>query len=1488
MFNKLKIVLLIVMAAFMCINAESVTKELTLNSNEHVGNSIVIEVPEEFNNENSMFNINLETGDVDEENSLIHLEVDGSASSLPVRRGQFYMYPSSLSVGANNGTEGIFVEADFSWNVVSNSNWIYVEKVDENLFGIEWNSNPTTNSRSGTATVSGGGASLTFSLTQQGIAPTLSVSPSTVYCNYHFPTRSISVTSNTSWSVSDNSSWITFSPLFGSGNGGFNISCSQNTYSTTRVGTVTVSGGGITRTISVIQYGAPYYEVDVIAGTGGSVTPTSASVIEGGSCTFTVTPDEGYYISGCSNNGTISGNTLTVTNVNDDETVYVYFARYSYTVTASAGTGGSISPPSQPVYYGESCTFTVSPSVGYYASSCTGGTLSGNTVTVSNVTSNRTVYVYFTKYTYNVLATAGTGGTIKEPAMVTVEYGDDAVFEAIPDPNFEVSGVTSPGTFSGNIITVPNITSITDVEVTFSAIPVGVMITNVEAIQSFAPGTARVTYEISSLYRTVVPAYTVHLYDNGTLCDTHIAPVGTHTYDFTSLGVGDHTLTVELVADITLTSDASFHVDPTPSYTVSIVADPAGTATFSETSQTVTHGNTASFTITGKTTGYHVTGGSEGVVINDNQVTKENITADQTITVYLALNEYTVTATAGEHGSIIDPSTVTVTHGGTASFTADPDDGYYLSSVSTGTVNGNTITVPDVTDDMNITASFLPTVYYTVTATAGAGGSISPASIDVSGGGRAEFTVTCNSGYAIDESSITGGVLQDGNKIVVDPVNSNCAVYVGFVQAELFTQVSQSANSGTLYSPAELAFQYKIGVPGVLRIRRDGVEEYHKEFIAPVDATLLRTYTFEGLLSGVNNLEIQFTSSETTPHDTTITIPFTVLGTKSWKSITYAYNHLGGLETENINGDVTYHYTYDEQGRLYEAKSQIGTGSLVTDAVYTYNQNDKVSRVNYYNITKMVDYTYQANTGWVNTITCGTDFTAAHTYNNNGNINSINFTNVSVSGTASYTYDERNRLIAMGITNPVNIPSAEQNETYTYNDDGAFLTKSRTNNVYGYNYVTGTNKLQSVTYNSSTAKQFTYDAKGNVTYDGLSGVYLTEYDRRNLPLKMAVQKEGVDTLFYKYGYNDSSNRVIRESRDAMERYLYDASGRAVAVYDINTNNIKNAYLFGNDMIGKIDFTSTPERFYNVKDHLGSTRLVYDQSGTIVDRMDYLPYGEFLGSRNLSGIQEGDTRFHFTTKERDFETGYDYFGGRYLNNKLGIWNSTDPMGAMRPGISPFNYCQNNPLNRIDPTGMLDEGDKDGGFWGWLSGLFGGSTNGTDEHPGSNVAVSVLNKANAVVDKAKKQAVDTGERVVDATIQVTDAVSDGATVGAVAGVVVTAFGAATGNPVVSAAGVKITSTSLAVGTASDVTSTVAKGVDAVAFNGSATDFYTQAGATTAKLISGGIVNSTTARVVTRTGLSNIAFRGASGRFVSNSIGYGVTAVSDATKVVISMGF
>lgn len=61
-------------------------------------------------------------------------------------------------------------------------------------------------------------------------------------------------------------------------------------------------------------------------------------------------------------------------------------------------------------------------------------------------------------------------------------------------------------------------------------------------------------------------------------------------------------------------------------------------------------------------------------------------------------------------------------------------------------------------------------------------------------------------------------------------------------------------------------------------------------------------------------------------------------------------------------------------------------------------------------------------------------------------------------------------------------------------------------------------------------------------------------------------------------------------------------------------------------------------------------------------------------------------FVFTGKERDEETGFGYFGARYMDHELmTMWLSVDPMTDKYPTLSPYNYCAWNPVKLVDPDG-----------------------------------------------------------------------------------------------------------------------------------------------------------------------------------------------------------
>lgn len=106
-----------------------------------------------------------------------------------------------------------------------------------------------------------------------------------------------------------------------------------------------------------------------------------------------------------------------------------------------------------------------------------------------------------------------------------------------------------------------------------------------------------------------------------------------------------------------------------------------------------------------------------------------------------------------------------------------------------------------------------------------------------------------------------------------------------------------------------------------------------------------------------------------------------------------------------------------------------------------------------------------------------------------------------------------------------------------------------------------------------------------------------------------------------------------------------------------------------------------EVYFYHGDHLGSANWITDYTGAPIQYIHYAPYGELIDNQVLYGYDE---RYKFTGKERDAETGYDFFGARFYW-QAGTWLSVDPLADENPSKSPYMYCSWNPISRIVQDG-----------------------------------------------------------------------------------------------------------------------------------------------------------------------------------------------------------
>ena len=239
----------------------------------------------------------------------------------------------------------------------------------------------------------------------------------------------------------------------------------------------------------------------------------------------------------------------------------------------------------------------------------------------------------------------------------------------------------------------------------------------------------------------------------------------------------------------------------------------------------------------------------------------------------------------------------------------------------------------------------------------------------------------------------------------------------------------------------------------------------------------------------------------------------------------------------------------------------------------------------------------------------------------------------------------------------------------------------------------GNNRLLNVTV-GLTAFGYAYDYNGNMTAETSSRhfewdsadrmrVYRTQtlasepsvyaqylYDSGGQRTKKVVRKQGgqVEVAVYIDGVFEYQ-RIVRANTVAQNNTVHVVENKSrVALVRVGTP-------FEND--------TTPAVKYPLGDHLGSSNVVLDGKGELINREEYTPYGNTsFGSFALK-------RYRFTGKERDEETEFSYHGARYYASWLGRWISCDPAGIV-DGPDLYEYVGGNPIRFHDPNG--EEGES----------------------------------------------------------------------------------------------------------------------------------------------------------------------------------------------------
>jgi hypothetical protein len=707
----------------------------------------------------------------------------------------------------------------------------------------------------------------------------------------------------------------------------------------------TVIGTFIINTYPITAIAGPNGTIDP----SGTVT-----VDHGSGQTFGITPAIGYHVADVLVDGGSVGSLTSYTfpNVTGPHTISATFAINVYTITATASAGGNITPSGAvPVNHGNSQTFTIATNTGRHITDVLVDGISQGAITsyiFTNVTDDHTVSVAFATDTYTITATAGPNGSITPSGAVTVNYGADQTFDITPSSNYLVQEVVADGVSLGVVTshTFANVTADHTISATFILNPAldqdgdgvldtadncsgvynprvaswidkdGITHTNSQSdfdldgkgdacdncpknanadqadtdgdgLGNACDGTSSETLTSPTPARPGEPLLVTATFTNGTG-----APIQTIRPDcynttftvtdsldnlvvprdrvWTAYGIPDDVITIAAGESTSVTCDLSvmylpevlvpgdyevqatysnyiqdpdlatgtcpsgvtcydlwmgaIHsttapliIAPITSFIVTPLSGPHGSIS-QPTPQVVVSGGTAAFTVT-PDTGYHASvGGTCGGVLVDTTFTTNSITADCTVIASFEINTYTITATAGPNGSISPSGAIPVNHGTSQTFTITPDIGYHVADVL---VDGGSIgaltsyTFPNVTGAHTISAAFAINVY-TITATAGPGGTITPSgAVPVNHGTTQSFAIAPNTGYHIADvrvDNISRGAITSYTFTSITADHTISATFAADTPTYLLTVTKAGTGSGNVtVSPGTLTWNGNVG-----------------------------------------------------------------------------------------------------------------------------------------------------------------------------------------------------------------------------------------------------------------------------------------------------------------------------------------------------------------------------------------------------------------------------------------------------------------------------------------------------------------------------------------------------------------------------------------------------------------------------------------------------------------------------------------------------
>ncbi|MGM9814469.1 MAG: RHS repeat domain-containing protein [Candidatus Enteromonas sp.] len=301
--------------------------------------------------------------------------------------------------------------------------------------------------------------------------------------------------------------------------------------------------------------------------------------------------------------------------------------------------------------------------------------------------------------------------------------------------------------------------------------------------------------------------------------------------------------------------------------------------------------------------------------------------------------------------------------------------------------------------------------------------------------------------------------------------------------------------------------------------------------------------------------------------------------------------------------------------------------------------------------------------------------------------------------TILYGYDPMGKVTSIGYSGGANATALPKSKTYTYDSFGRLVSSKHGTTNHGYSYDKDGNILvkDGVTY--------TYDAAFKGRLRSRSDNTLLEYNDALPSNPTYIRKPGKafalswsgrrlkSAAGTTYEYNPEGIRIAKHAQNYDEYYALE--GKQIAGLKRVEGGSETIALFRYDERGILTgFSLNGDEYFYERNVLGDITAVLDSNGHPVIAYDYDDWGvpavKTIDSAKGYFVSK-ISRFLFKGYFHDEETGFYYLESRYYDPELARFISTDEASNLDPraptGMNPWAYCQNDPVNKFDPSGRF---------------------------------------------------------------------------------------------------------------------------------------------------------------------------------------------------------